>query len=80
MSCTVAAMQLQASFVKYLVFQVCVWVKSLFMKLGLKHDKVRAVLAPTLYCAAEQCRLCVLPLMPFDRSCTMLDLSAGLCR
>ena len=33
-------MQLQGSFIRWLVFQACVWVKSYWMKQGYKHDKV----------------------------------------
>jgi hypothetical protein len=46
--CPVAVLQLQTSFVKYFVFQACVWIKSFFMKLGLKHNKVRSVLTHVL--------------------------------
>jgi hypothetical protein len=33
-------LQLQHSPIKWFIFQACVWVKSFWMKRGIKHDKV----------------------------------------
>jgi hypothetical protein len=41
---TIPILQLQKSFIKWLVFTICVWVKSFWMKHGTKHDKVCSAL------------------------------------
>lgn len=43
-----SVLQLQKSFIKWLVFTICVWVKSFWMKRGIKHDKVGANCLPGL--------------------------------
>lgn len=45
---TIPILQLQKSFIKWLVFTICVWVKSFWMKRGIKHDKVGANCLPGL--------------------------------